>query len=70
MHKLQDWCAKICPALHPVYKNNERPSAYAVWADDGLRKASSSGGVFLCLQIMYLEKAGMFAGQHTMKLKS
>lgn len=55
-------CEKICPALHPVYKNNERPSAYAVWADDGLRKASSSGGVFSVLADYVLGKGGYVCG--------
>ena len=55
-------CEKKCPALHIVYANESRPKAYAVWANDALRKVSSSGGVFSVLAEYVLNKKGFVCG--------
>lgn len=55
-------CEKSCPVLKPQYQNNEKPDCYAVWADDGTREKSSSGGVFSILAKSFLEDGGIVVG--------
>lgn len=54
-------CLKACPAEHPV-ELNETPSSYAVWAQDDVRKKSSSGGMFTLLADEVLKRGGAVCG--------
>lgn len=55
-------CEKRCPALHPQYKNNVKPSCYAMMASDEIRQVSSSGGMFTVAAEYVLNKGGAVCG--------
>lgn len=55
-------CVSKCVALHPQYKNQEKPECYAFWAQDDIRKISSSGGVFTVAAEYILNQGGYVAG--------
>lgn len=55
-------CVSKCVALHPQYKNEEKPECYAFWAKDDIRKISSSGGVFTVAAEYILNQGGYVAG--------
>lgn len=55
-------CAKNCPAINPIYKNNKKPKCFAVMANDEIRYNSSSGGVFPVLAHYFLDKGNYVAG--------
>ncbi len=55
-------CATVCPAVKPVHNNLQEPECYAVWADDEIRRQSSSGGVFTLLSDYVLEHGGHVCG--------
>lgn len=53
-------CVNVCPN---IYKNREdRVKCYAVWADDEVRRKSSSGGVFSILAKTVLNIGGVVFG--------
>ena len=54
-------CLAVCPVQHPV-KQHPTPASYAVWADDAVRKESSSGGMFTLLSKYVLDKKGAVCG--------
>lgn len=55
-------CVSKCIALHPQYKNQEKPECHAFWAKDEIRKISSSGGVFTVAAEYILNQGGYVAG--------
>ncbi len=55
-------CINHCPSFKPYYLNNKSPKCYAVWADDGIRAVSSSGGFFSVIACYFLEKNGYVCG--------
>lgn len=56
-------CEKVCPVLNPPAVPAEQPRALAVRSrEDGLRLASSSGGVFSELALAVLEQGGAVYG--------
>lgn len=55
-------CYKKCPAINFEFLTPEEPDCYAVWAENELRKKSSSGGMFSVLAIDTLKKGGVVAG--------
>ena len=59
-------CDAVCPVLNPIYYNAETDICYAVWANDEIRKVSSSGGVFDTLaKKMILQKGVVFGAAWT-----
>lgn len=56
-------CVEVCPALktHPI-DNNSKPTCYAAWAEERLRRKSSSGGVFSVLAELILKSGGKVYG--------
>ena len=54
-------CLKICPVISPL-KLNDTPKSFAVWAQDEIRQASSSGGMFSLLAESIFKQAGMVCG--------
>lgn len=55
-------CVKRCVALNPKYENLEKPACYAAMAEDSIRMASSSGGVFTVAAKHILEHGGYVCG--------
>lgn len=55
-------CQRTCPQISFDYKNNPQPKAYAVMADDEIRKHSSSGGAFSVIAEEFLNKKGVICG--------
>lgn len=55
-------CLSACPVASPVYKNNAEPKCYAMWAEDDIRKKSSSGGAFTVLAEAVLSEGGAVCG--------
>ena len=55
-------CLAICPALHLNYENDIEPECYAAMAEDEIRKASSSGGMFSLLADHFIEQEGVVYG--------
>ena len=55
-------CESICPVMHPVYKNQKIDSCYAAWADEELRRKSSTAGVFALLAKETLQNGGIVYG--------
>lgn len=56
-------CLKRCPGVQKsVTDSQEPPKVYAVWAQDTVRKVSSSGGMFTLLAQRILEQNGMVFG--------
>ena len=55
-------CLKACPALNEKRKNNESPECYAAQAQDSIRAASSSGGVFTPLAEEIINRGGYVCG--------
>lgn len=55
-------CEKVCPVLHPYFNNDREPECFAVWADDEIRKDSSSGGMFSVIADFILQKGGYICG--------
>lgn len=51
-------CRKICPSICPKDMSNApEPESYAVWAEDNVRRDSSSGGFLQYLHVLYLHRA-------------
>lgn len=56
-------CLKRCPGVRKAITDSDQsPKAYAVWAQDPVRKVSSSGGMFTLLAQWILEQNGMVFG--------
>lgn len=55
-------CRKICPSINLTYKNSLTPTCYAAYADDEIRKKSSSGGIFTLLADYAFEQGGVVCG--------
>ena len=55
-------CLKQCPANCPCFNNKENPECYVAYADDDLRKNSSSGGIFPLLANYFLDNGGYVCG--------
>ena len=55
-------CERTCPVLHPDYSNNKSPDCFAAWADDDIRRDSSSGGAFSVLADYVFENGGYVCG--------
>ena len=54
-------CERICPAVHPI-KLNANPGVYSVWAENDIRKKSSSGGMMTLLARYIFEQGGAVCG--------
>lgn len=55
-------CQKACPRLSPAYRNDRPERCSAVMAEDGIRRASSSGGAFTVLAEAVLDAGGCVFG--------
>lgn len=55
-------CKTVCPAIHFKTTNRKEPECYAVLADSGIRRKSSSGGMFTILAQHVLKKGGYVCG--------
>jgi len=55
-------CSRACAALNPSFVNAKNPACYAVWAEDEIRKVSSSGGMFSLVADYILDKGGYVCG--------
>ena len=55
-------CERICPSLNEINNNSMEPKVYSVCANDDIRRASSSGGMFTLLANWVLEKKGYVCG--------
>ena len=55
-------CLNKCPAHSPKFENAKNPTCYAAYADDNLRKNSSSGGIFPLLANYFLDNNGYVCG--------
>ncbi len=55
-------CKKLCPSINTVYKNNDKPTCYAAYANDEIRAKSSSGGIFTVLANYIFSKGGYVCG--------
>lgn len=55
-------CQRTCPQISFDYKNNPQPKAYAVMANDEIRKNSSSGGAFSVIAEEILSRQGAVCG--------
>lgn len=55
-------CRKTCPSINGIYNHDEKPKVYAAWANDRLRKKSSSGGMFTLYAEAVLESGGVVCG--------
>ena len=56
-------CRKICPSICPKDMSNApEPESYAVWADDNIRRDSSSGGFFTILARSIFAQGGVVCG--------
>lgn len=54
-------CFKVCPVTTPL-AHHETPKSYAVWANDEIRKESSSGGMFTLLANYVFAQGGVVFG--------
>ena len=55
-------CTKACPALNERSVNDKEPLTYAAYADDEIRKVSSSGGIFTLVAEEILDQGGVVSG--------
>lgn len=55
-------CVKTCPSLNPRFENTRTPKFYSFCADDEIRRASSSGGMFTVLANYVLDRGGYVCG--------
>ena len=55
-------CRSVCPKLSGLPGNTAEPSCFALWAQDDVRDASSSGGVFTLLAEEVLRRGGVVCG--------
>lgn len=55
-------CQQVCPSISATYKNSDKPKVYATWAEDEIRKKSSSGGMFTLLAEFILKEGGVVCG--------
>lgn len=55
-------CKKVCPILNYKETNKKNPNVYAIWANDDIREASSSGGLFTLLAQYVLDNNGVVVG--------
>lgn len=55
-------CQKACPSISATYTNSDNPKVYASWAEDEIRKKSSSGGMFTLLAEFILQQGGLVCG--------
>lgn len=55
-------CEKHCPVLHPEYSNMDLPECYAMMAQDGERRTSSSGGFVPVVARWVLNQGGSVFG--------
>lgn len=56
------FCEKVCPKLNAYHGNSENPDCYAARAEDGIRRESSSGGIFTVLARHVLAQDGIVCG--------
>ena len=54
-------CLEVCPANNPMQHYPE-PETYAVWAEDDIRKQSSSGGMFTLMAQYTFANKGVVCG--------
>ena len=55
-------CTAVCPKLNPPETGTDEPACYALWAEDEIRDASSSGGAFTLLAEEILGRGGVVCG--------
>ena len=55
-------CLRACPEESDVNNNVTKPKCLAVWANDEIRKKSSSGGMFTLLAEAVFEMGGVVFG--------
>lgn len=55
-------CERLCPQIGELNQNTEEPECYAAWADERIKKNSSSGGLFGVLASYVLEQGGVVCG--------
>jgi len=55
-------CSKKCIAMNPTYSHSNEPACRAVIANDDIRKASSSGGMFTLVANYVIENHGYVCG--------
>lgn len=55
-------CYKKCPAVNFDKFEDDKPTVYAMMAQDEIRKTSSSGGMFSCLAEYVFDKKGVVCG--------
>ena len=55
-------CRDVCPKLNGLAGHSEEPACYALWAEDEIRGASSSGGAFTLLAEEILRRGGIVCG--------
>lgn len=56
-------CQKICPSNHQPEKSHNEPTVYAAWnKDEGIRKSSTSGGIFTNIASLVIRKGGSVCG--------
>ena len=55
-------CENICPVLHPSYKNEQIDTCYAMWANDDIRKITSTAGFFYLSAQHILQQDGKVYG--------
>lgn len=55
-------CLKKCPVIDKHKESEERPKVYAVWAEEEVRKKSSSGGMFSLAAEYVLKNDGVVCG--------
>lgn len=55
-------CCKVCPSINTIYNKSKEPSVYAAWADDKIRKKSSSGGMFTLYAEEIINRGGVVCG--------
>ncbi len=55
-------CEEVCPQLHEFTDNDDTPECYAIWADESIRKESTSGGVFTLLAEAVQKRGGIVCG--------
>lgn len=55
-------CTLSCPVVNPVHNTAGIPECFAVWANDEIRRKSSSGGAFTLLADYVLAQGGYVCG--------
>lgn len=55
-------CVNVCPGMNVDYQNDKNPEIYALWANDAIRKESSSGGAFTLFAEQILQAGGRVYG--------